>query len=98
MEGKIRRTYLEITDAYEGVEVFVNGESLGIQIIPTFRYDLTPYLRAGMNQIRIEVATTLEREAADFPNPWALALGAGKEGPKITTPSGINGNVQLIIC
>ena len=98
VEGKIRRTYLEITDAYEGVEVFVNGESLGIQIIPTFRYDLTPYLRAGMNQIRIEVATTLEREAADFPNPWALALGAGKEGPKITTPSGINGNVQLIIC
>ena len=40
----------------------------------------------------------LEREAADFPKPWALARGAGKEGPTITTPSGINGNVQLVIC
>lgn len=54
--------YLEITDAYEGVEVFVNGKSCQIQILPPFFYDITENVNVGTNQIRIEVATTLERE------------------------------------
>jgi len=54
---------LEITDAGEGVEVFVNDRSLGIQIAPPFRYDLTEYLKEGKNGLVIEVATTLERQA-----------------------------------
>ena len=83
---------LEISDAYEGVEVFVNGESLGIQIVPTFCYDLAPALKAGRNELRIEVATTLEREAVSFPNRWA-SLGVPQEAP--TVPSGINGGVTL---
>lgn len=53
---------LEITDAYEGVEVFVEGKSAGIQVVPPFRYDLTELCRPGKNRLRIEVATTLERE------------------------------------
>lgn len=52
---------LEITDAYEGVEVFVNGQSAGIQIVPPFRYDLTALAKPGRNALAIEVATTLER-------------------------------------
>ena len=55
------RVALEITDACEGVEVFVNGGSAGIQIVPPFRYDLTPLARPGRNEIAIEAATTLER-------------------------------------
>lgn len=35
------RVTLELTDACEGVEVFVNDKSAGIQIVPPFRYDLT---------------------------------------------------------
>ena len=60
--SKGQRTILEITDAYEGVEVFVNGQSLGIQITPRYLYDLTPCLKDGSNRLAIEVATTLERE------------------------------------
>lgn len=56
------KMYLNITDASEGVEVFLNGESLGIQIVPVFRYDLSQKVRAGLNELVIEVATTLERE------------------------------------
>ena len=93
VEGRIQHTVLEISDAYEGVEVFVNGMSLGIQIIPVFRFDLTPCLRAGKNEIRIEVATTLEREAVSFPSRWAAA---GMPKPEVTVPSGINGTVRLI--
>ena len=34
---------LEITDAYEGVEVFVNDVSLGIQIVPAFLETIRKY-------------------------------------------------------
>ena len=84
--------FLLITDACEGVEVFVNGVSLGLQIVPTYRYDLTDVLKAGANTIAIEVATTLEREAVDFFNPFAAVLG---EPPAPSCPSGINGVVRL---
>ena len=57
-----RQVLLEITEAYEGVEVFVNGVSAGIQIVPSYLYDLTPLCQEGKNELAIEVATTLERE------------------------------------
>ncbi len=83
---------LEITDAYEGVELFVNGQSLGIRIVPSYLWDITPALRKGENTLRIEVATTLEREAVDFFNPFAAVLG---KTPEPTCPSGISGMVRI---
>lgn len=80
---------LEITDAYEGVEVFVNGTSLGIQIVPAYRYDLTAAVKEGENQLVIEVATTLEREMAKLPNMFGQ-----KSEP--TSLSGITGKVLLV--
>ena len=59
---KTEGTVLEITDAGEDVEVFVNGVSAGIKVLPPFRFDISEILCPGDNEIRIEVATTLERE------------------------------------
>jgi len=53
---------LEISDAAEGVEVFINGASAGIQIVPSFLFDITSLIKEGKNHIAIEVATTLERK------------------------------------
>lgn len=53
------KVLLEISDAAEGIEVFMNGVSAGIQIAPFCRYDLTALMKKGKNQIRIEAATTL---------------------------------------
>lgn len=53
---------LEITDAGETVQVFVNEIDMGIQIVPPFRYRVSAVLEAGENRIAIEVATTLERQ------------------------------------
>ena len=71
---------LEITDAYEGVEVFVNGKSAGIQLAAPFLYDLSDLCVPGKNQLAIEVATTLERE---------------RGGKKNAAPTGIVGSVNL---
>lgn len=85
LPGKV---YLEITDAAEGVEVFLNGKSLGIQIAPPFLYYLTDQVRSGENEICIEVATTLERENAGVSD----VTGQIKE-PE--SQSGITGSVNL---
>lgn len=60
--GEAGKTVLEITDAGEAVQVFVNGRDLGIQIVPPYRYDISSELTDGKNQIVIEAATTLERQ------------------------------------
>ena len=75
------RASVTITDAHEGVELFVNGKSLGIQVAPPFRYEIAGVLKEGVNDLRVEVATTLERE-----NP-------GDTAP--VCPSGINGVCEL---
>lgn len=80
--------FLEIADASEGVEVFVNGRSLGIQIVPTYWFELTTALQAGRNTICIEVATTLEREMAVLPDPY----GRKKQAKSL---SGITGETRL---
>lgn len=82
------RASLEITDACEGVEVFANGKSAGIQIVPPFRYDLTPLVRPGRNEIAVEVATTLERYCygltKDDPRMKMRGLAAPSCGSGIT--------------
>lgn len=84
---------LEITDAYEGVEVFVNGRSCGIKIVPPMCYDLSQVLQPGKNTIAIEVATTLERHMSTQPDPIRQHLGLGDKQP--ACPSGISGSVKL---
>jgi hypothetical protein len=75
-----KKASLEITDAYEGVEVFVNGNSAGIQVTPVFLFDITSLCSPGKNELIIEVATTLEREQ-----------NKGRKGD----PAGITGSVTL---
>lgn len=84
--GGSENLLLEITDAFEGVEVFVNGKSHGIQIVPPFLYDISGSVKPGENGIAIEVATTLEREMAKVPNMF---------GQK-TEPSSLSGIVGTV--
>ena len=86
---------LELTDAREGVEVFVNGESAGIQIVPPFRYDLTALVKPGENSLAIEVATTLDRQCYDLNKDDLRFQMRGLTEP--TEPTGITGTVSLTI-
>ena len=82
---------LEIEDAQEGVEVFLNGESAGIQIAPPFRWDLCGW--AGENRLRVEVATTLERECYPMLQGYHKLLARVPSGG-----SGLTGKVTLRTC
>jgi hypothetical protein len=81
-KGSRQTIMLDITDAYEGVEVFINGMSAGIQVTPRFIFDLTELCKQGENHLAIEVATTLERERGSV---------------KGAAPTGITGEVNLYI-
>jgi hypothetical protein len=85
------KAVLEITDAHEGVEVFVNSHSCGIQIAPPFRFDISRFLKQGENHLQIEVATTLERQVG------RKGLVAMMVFPKPSALSGITGDVNLYI-
>lgn len=82
MRPEEQQVILEIADAGEDVEVFVNGQSLGIQVLPPFWYDISGALKDGRNTLRIEVATTLERERKTNKKKWQ--------------PTGLTGAVSLI--
>ena len=81
---------VEISNADEGVEVFLNGQSLGIQVAPPFRYDLSGKLTAGENHLAIEVATTLERQAYPLLDEFGKSIAGVPEGK-----TGLTGEVRL---
>jgi hypothetical protein len=81
---------LVISDAAEGVEVFVNGQSAGLQIAPPYRYDISALARPGENEVAIEVATTLERQCYPMLDALHKMLA-----PKPSAGSGITGTVKL---
>jgi hypothetical protein len=81
---------LVIDEASEGVEVFVNGQSAGIQIVPSFRFDISALVKPGENELVVEVATTLERMTWPMlPERWR-GMGAAP-----SSQSGLTGRVRL---
>lgn len=86
------RTILTISDAYEGVEVFVNGISAGVQVVPTYRFDISGLVKEGKNIIVIEVSTTLERERAGAKNRTTAEKLMQN---KVLAPTGITGVVKV---
>lgn len=81
---------LSISDAAEGVEVFVNGKSVGIQIAPPYLFDISEYAKQGNNELVIEVATTLERQCYPM-----LSRIRKMMTPKPSSKSGITGTVKI---
>lgn len=90
----VNHAYLVIEEAHEGVEVFVNGISLGIQIVPHFIYELTSYIKEGRNTLRIEVASTLQRERSQDIT-MAKQLFGMDTASTAPDPLGITGDVKL---
>lgn len=96
-EGKFRVDHLTCTEliisqAYEGVEVVINGHTAGIQVCAPYRFDLTEYICQGENTIIIDVSTTLERERAYARNK---SITERLMKPKTLAPTGITGEVHV---
>ncbi|MBT2654762.1 hypothetical protein J7E81_05800 [Bacillus sp. ISL-18] len=64
-----RQGILAFESVYEAVELFINDEYVGMKVCPPYIYDIADYLREGTNTIRVEVATTLDRDRFNHPEP-----------------------------
>ena len=94
-----RQTILELTEVYESAEVIINGHSAGRCICPPYRYNLTAFLQDGVNQLRIEVATTLERAASKLNRTSADPMAGfvfDKREKGILHPFGLLGTVTVL--
>jgi hypothetical protein len=97
------RAYLE-SPVREAAQVFVNDQLAGYVWHPPFRVNVTPYLKAGKNELRIVVGNTAINELAgtSLPNYRLLYSRYGREfepqGMRDLQPlpSGILGHVTLI--
>jgi hypothetical protein len=85
---------LEIEDAYEGVEVWMNGRYAGMKICPPYRFDISELVIEGRNSLRIEVANTLDRAVRSMvPNSMMHVM----RGKSFVSPSGIVGDVSVYV-
>jgi hypothetical protein len=57
-----KSSILEISNSIGSVEVFLNGETLGIKAKPPYRYDLSSFTWQGKNCLAIEVAIINKRK------------------------------------
>ncbi|MDR3253238.1 MAG: hypothetical protein LBT35_06740 [Tannerella sp.] len=50
--------FLDLGKVYDMASLEINGQKAGVLWAPPFRADITPYLRAGTNRLRISVTNT----------------------------------------
>lgn len=88
----------------EAAEITINGRRAGCVWHPPYQLDVTPYLRAGRNELRIVVGNLAVNEMAGSPLPDRAALAARygerfqDQGNNLVeaVPSGLMGPVWLI--
>ncbi|MEH7073509.1 sugar-binding domain-containing protein [Neobacillus drentensis] len=89
LEEFSKQGILAFDHIYEAVELWINDEYAGMKVCPPYVFELEKYLRKGTNTIRVEVATTLDRDRFNHPEPpfivWHDAID----------PTGMFGKITL---
>ncbi len=100
--------YIDLGDVREVAEVYVNGKSAGVLWHPPFRADLTALLKAGRNELKIEVVNLwINRLSGDMKLPeneryTKSNIQSDGATPKVPAepwhvqPSGLLGPVRLL--
>jgi hypothetical protein len=91
--GETGKAVLTLEDAYEAVEVWVNGEYAGMKIAPPYRFDLSGIVRNDKNDLRIEVTNTLDRKVRNM--KFDTGIYSLFRGGSILEPAGLIGEVAL---
>jgi hypothetical protein len=84
---------LTIEHAFEGVELWVNGQYGGMKICPPYRFTIGELVRDGENVLRIEVATTPSRAARAAKGGGLFEL----QGVSPQEPTGMFGEISIAV-
>lgn len=80
------RAVLDLGDAHEAVEAWLNGRPLGVRICPPYRFNAVGLLIEGENELVVEVTNTLVHSHGDNGLDRAMPVD----------PSGLVGPVRLL--
>jgi hypothetical protein len=69
-------------------DISVNNQSVGTQIDSGQRWDITPYLHAGVNTVQIAVRTTLRNAVTTYNAKSTVTQPYGLRGPVTLVPYG----------
>jgi hypothetical protein len=90
-----KRMFLEIADVRDYARVKLNGKELEARAWQPYRWDITSALKAGSNDLEIQVNATPAGRGGPGGEPPS-ATGGGRGRPGTTPASGLLGPVRLV--
>ncbi len=85
-----RPTTLDLGDVGETAEVYLNGQYVGLRLLPPFRFDLSAHIRPGDNELTVVTSNPLGHRIRDSFSRYLLLPPVGLLGPicveEATTP------------
>jgi hypothetical protein len=85
------KAFISFEHVYEAMELWINGEYAGMKISRPYNFEVAKYLKKGINTIRVEVATTLDRDKLNQPKPPFIICH------ETIDPTGMFGNISLYL-
>ena len=77
----VKDAVLDLGEAHETAEVFVNGVSAGVRLCRPYRFDLDDLVRNGSNEFRIEITNNLGTAIREPLSHYLVIEPFGIEGP-----------------
>ncbi len=74
---------IDLGDVVSSAEMLINGKSAGIKLTPPWKFDITPFAKAGKNQIEILVYNTIANNYTTVPTMYRGEIKSGLIGPVI---------------
>jgi hypothetical protein len=78
-DGRTRSAVLDLGEAFETAEVWLNGHPLGVRLCPPYRFAIA--LSGGKNRLVVEVTNTLGPSQRDYFSRFAHQEPSGLMGP-----------------
>ena len=72
---------LDLGEAYETAQVWINGKNAGVRICPPYRFAIGEFLASGNNRLVVEVTNTLVKQQRDSLSRYAPQEPSGLQGP-----------------
>lgn len=90
MDEVKKDAFLSFEFVYEAMELWINNQYVDMKLCPPYIFDIAKYLKKGENKIRVEVATTLDRDRFTRPEPPFILWHDSID------PTGMYGEIKLL--
>ena len=87
---------IEIDEAYHVIKAYVNNEYVDIRLWQPYSFDITDYVKRGINKIRIECGNLYSTSLLHYKNKTRWQTGIHRSNPIDSCRSGIYGKVKIV--